>query len=166
VGEDSVLGQLTKGHIEPTPMYQALDDYMSEFKPSLTILDVLADMFAGDENSRPQARQFIGLLKRLARKHCCAFLQVNQGQCPLCFTSGLLSDSFRTVMIAVKFLALEKLNFTNPFWNSNYVAVTESLTLMISCRFGRRGYEISSLHWASTSDWHYWRGIPYVRACL
>ena len=38
------------------------------------ILDVLADMFSGDENSRPQARQFIGLLKRLARKHECAFI--------------------------------------------------------------------------------------------
>jgi RecA-family ATPase len=35
---------------------------------------VPADMFSGDENSRPQSRQFIGLLKRLARKHDCAFL--------------------------------------------------------------------------------------------
>jgi RecA-family ATPase len=74
VGEDSVLGLLMKGQIEPTAMYHALDAFMAEFKPSLTILDVLADMFAGDENSRPQSRQFIGLLKKLARKHDCAFL--------------------------------------------------------------------------------------------
>lgn len=74
VGEDSVLGALMKGQIEPTPMYHALDVYMTEWRPSLTILDVLADMFAGDENSRPQSRQFIGLLKKLARKHDCAFL--------------------------------------------------------------------------------------------
>lgn len=74
VGEDSVLGLLMKGQIEPTSMYHALDAYMAEFKPSLTVLDVLADMFAGDENNRPQARQFIGLLKRLALKHDCAFL--------------------------------------------------------------------------------------------
>ena len=31
-------------------------------------------MFAGDENSRPQAQEFIGLLKRLARKQNCALL--------------------------------------------------------------------------------------------
>lgn len=41
---------------------------------TLTALDVLADMFGGDENSRVQSRQFIGLLKTLARKHACAFL--------------------------------------------------------------------------------------------
>jgi RecA-family ATPase len=74
VGEDSILGVLAKGQIEPTSMYHALDAYMTEFEPSLTILDVLADMFAGDENSRPQSRQFVGLLKKLARKHDCAFL--------------------------------------------------------------------------------------------
>jgi RecA-family ATPase len=74
VGEDSILGTLMKGQIEPTAIYRALDDYMTEWRPSLAILDVLADMFAGDENSRPQSRQFIGLLKKLARKHECAFL--------------------------------------------------------------------------------------------
>jgi RecA-family ATPase len=74
VGEDCILGALMRGQINPTPMYQALDAYMTEFKPSLTGLDVLADMFAGDENDRPQARQFIGLLKKLAQKHDCAFL--------------------------------------------------------------------------------------------
>ena len=74
VGEDSILGSLMKGQIEPTAMYHALDAYMTEWKPSLTILDVLADMFSGDENSRPQSRQFIGLLKKLALKHRCAFL--------------------------------------------------------------------------------------------
>jgi RecA-family ATPase len=74
VGEDSILGALVRGQIEPTPMYHALDEYLTEWAPSLTALDVLADMFGGDENSRVQSRQFIGLLKKLARKHDCAFL--------------------------------------------------------------------------------------------
>ena len=74
VGEDSILGALTRGQIEPTPMYRALDAYLTEWQPDLTILDVLADMFSGDENSRPQSRQFIGLLKRLGRNHECAIL--------------------------------------------------------------------------------------------
>jgi RecA-family ATPase len=74
VGEDSILGELMKGRITPTPMYQALDDYVIEFAPGLVILDVLAEMFSGDENNRPQVSQFVGLLKRLARKHSCAIL--------------------------------------------------------------------------------------------
>lgn len=74
VGEDSILGALTKGQIEPTLMYHALDACLTEWQPDLTILDVLADMFSGDENSRPQSRQFIGLLKRLGRNHACAIL--------------------------------------------------------------------------------------------
>jgi RecA-family ATPase len=74
VGENSVLGLLTKGIIEPTPMYAALDAYMAEFKPGLVELDVLADLFSGEENNRPQVTQFVGLLKRLCRKHHCAIL--------------------------------------------------------------------------------------------
>jgi RecA-family ATPase len=74
VGEDSILGSLMRGQIEPTKIYDTLAAYLTEWRPSLVILDVLADMFSGDENSRPQSRQFIGLLKRLARKHSCAFL--------------------------------------------------------------------------------------------
>jgi RecA-family ATPase len=51
-----------------------LEAFMSDFRPGLVVLDVLADMFAGDENSRPQAREFVGLLKRLARNETCGFL--------------------------------------------------------------------------------------------
>lgn len=78
VGENSVLGLLTKGIIEPTPMYAALDAYIAEFKPGLVELDVLADLFSGEENNRPQVTQFIGLLKRLCRKHHCATLLLAQ----------------------------------------------------------------------------------------
>jgi len=78
VGENSILGLLTKGIIEPTPMYGALDAYMGEFKPGLVELDVLADLFSGDENNRPQVTQFVGLLKRLCRKHHCAILLLAQ----------------------------------------------------------------------------------------
>jgi RecA-family ATPase len=74
VGENSVLGLLSKGIIEPTPMYSALNAYMAEFKPGLVELDVLADLFSGDEIKRPQVTQFIGLLKRLCRNHHCAIL--------------------------------------------------------------------------------------------
>src|ERR1700745_3169167 len=55
-------------------MYVALDVYMGDFKPGLVILDVLADLFAGEERSRPQTRQFANLLHRLTKRHACAVL--------------------------------------------------------------------------------------------
>jgi hypothetical protein len=73
VGENSVLGLLSKGVVEPTPMYQELDEFMSGFEPGLVCLDVLADLFSGEESNRPQVTQFVGLLKRLCRKHHDAF---------------------------------------------------------------------------------------------
>ena len=78
VGENSVLGLLERGIIVPTQMYQALDAYIAEFKPGLVCLDVLADMFSGSENDRPQVTQFVGLLKKLCRKHSCAVLLLAQ----------------------------------------------------------------------------------------
>ena len=78
VGEDSVLGLLSKGIIKPTRMYEALDACLADFKPGLVILDVLADLFSGEENSRPQVTQFVGLLKRLCIKHDCTILLAAQ----------------------------------------------------------------------------------------
>src|ERR1700730_14801464 len=74
VGADSILGLLKQGIIEPTPTYRALDARMGDLKPGLTILDVLADLFCGDERVRTQARQFINLLKALCRRHRQAIL--------------------------------------------------------------------------------------------
>ena len=59
-------------------MYDALDVYMVEFKPGLVELDVLADLFSGEENNRPQVTQFVGLVKRLCREHHCAILLLAQ----------------------------------------------------------------------------------------
>ena len=74
VGEDSILGEPVKGRITPTKVYEMLDADMSVFRPGLTVLDVLAAMFAGEENDRAQVRQFANLLKHLAKKHDCAIL--------------------------------------------------------------------------------------------
>jgi len=74
VGEDSILGLLKQGKVEPTEMYRSLDVTMGDFKPGLTILDVLADLFCGDERVRTQARQFVNLLKALCRRHRQAIL--------------------------------------------------------------------------------------------
>jgi RecA-family ATPase len=45
-------------------------------KPRLLVLDTLADVFAGNENARSEARQFIGLLRGLAIDHGLAVVLV------------------------------------------------------------------------------------------
>ena len=74
VGADSILGLPSKGTIIPTEMYRALGRYISDFKPGLVCLDVLADLFGGDEIVRTQVRQFMNLLHALCLNHHCAIL--------------------------------------------------------------------------------------------
>ena len=72
-GEDALLALLGKGGaLEPTPLLDAIDELLERDKPDLLVLDTLADYFAGNENDRAQARQFIGMLRGLAIRHKCA----------------------------------------------------------------------------------------------
>jgi RecA-family ATPase len=52
--------------VRETPVWRGLVAVVEQFKPRLVIIDTRADVFAGDENDRSQARQFIGLLRGLA----------------------------------------------------------------------------------------------------
>jgi RecA-family ATPase len=75
VGEDAVLGGAMKnGRVEATALFELVTRAIADFGADLVIVDALADAFAGEENNRVQARQFIGLLKRPAKQHRCAFL--------------------------------------------------------------------------------------------
>jgi RecA-family ATPase len=75
VGENAILGELDrKGIINATKLLKAVVTEIGTFRPDLVIIDALADAFAGDENNRGQARQFIHLLKGPARDYDCAFL--------------------------------------------------------------------------------------------
>ncbi len=73
-GEDALLATLDKksNTLAATALYDALDRRMAEIEPVLLVLDTLADLTAGDENTRSHARQFVGFLRRLALRHRCA----------------------------------------------------------------------------------------------
>ncbi len=67
VGEDAVLGLADRtGLVKPTSLFLRLMKAASEIKPMLIGIDTTADVFVGDENSRAEVRQFVGLLRRLA----------------------------------------------------------------------------------------------------
>ncbi len=67
-GEDNVLMEFDRyeGRGEETHFFHQVMNYAIDFGAQLVTLDSLHDLFAGNENSRPQARQFINMLRRLA----------------------------------------------------------------------------------------------------
>jgi len=73
-GEDALLARLEgrTGAITASSLYRELDQAMTDVRPAVVVLDTLADLFPGNENDRAQARQFVGLLRRLAIDHACA----------------------------------------------------------------------------------------------
>lgn len=70
-GEDAVLAVETaksSNAIAATPLWTQVQMLCDTRRPVLLILDPLADLFAGNENSRPQARQFVAMLRGLAMR--------------------------------------------------------------------------------------------------
>jgi RecA-family ATPase len=67
-GMDAVLAvpQGRTGIISATRIWRGLVAVVERYRPCLVIIDTLADVFAGNENVRTEARQFIGLLRGLA----------------------------------------------------------------------------------------------------
>lgn len=73
-GEDALLASLEprSGTLRRSSLYNEIDAFLIDLKPVVLVLDTLADLFPGNENDRAQARQFVGLLRRLAMRHQCA----------------------------------------------------------------------------------------------
>lgn len=73
-GEDALLANLDtrSGTLASTELLGEIDQTMGEARPTVVLLDTLADFFPGDEIQRAQARQFIGLMRGLAIKHSAA----------------------------------------------------------------------------------------------
>jgi KaiC/GvpD/RAD55 family RecA-like ATPase len=74
VGRDAVLAVEDKGRMVPTPLFRSLRLTVAEIRPILVVIDNLADAFAGNENNRSLAKQFIGLLRGLALDYDCVVL--------------------------------------------------------------------------------------------
>jgi RecA-family ATPase len=62
------------GVLQPTRLFEELDEQVGDERPAIVGLDTLADLHSGQENDRATARQFIGLLRGLAIRHDCAVL--------------------------------------------------------------------------------------------
>jgi RecA-family ATPase len=70
--QDALLSMLDGNKLVPTALFEELSAVLTETNPALLVLDTLADIYGGNEIIRAQARQFIGMLRRLAITHDCA----------------------------------------------------------------------------------------------
>lgn len=69
VGSENLLASFSAdGRGLPTPFFDQLGNAACAFGARVVVVDTAADAFAGNENIRPQVRQFINLLARLARR--------------------------------------------------------------------------------------------------
>jgi hypothetical protein len=74
-GQDAVLAHEDKGaRLVTTPLFRRLAATLEGIEPALLVLDNLADVFGGNENSRTLAKHFIGILRSLAIRHDCTVL--------------------------------------------------------------------------------------------
>ncbi|HET7409822.1 MAG TPA: AAA family ATPase [Paracoccaceae bacterium] len=89
-GEDALLATVMQNTnvLVATGLMKELSEYAQSVEPSLIVLDTLADLFAGNENDRAQARQFIGLMRGLAIANRCAVVVLSHPS-----LSGLNSGS-------------------------------------------------------------------------
>jgi RecA-family ATPase len=75
-GEDALMAALDAktNALVTTDLYAEIDDQLAAERPAVLFLDTLADLHCGNENNRAHARQFIGMLRRLAIRHDCAVI--------------------------------------------------------------------------------------------
>jgi RecA-family ATPase len=65
--QDALLAVPDRGVIKPTPLLAQLTEAVSDLRAALVIVEAAADVFGGDEIARAQVRQFLALLRRMAR---------------------------------------------------------------------------------------------------
>ncbi|MCU0826831.1 MAG: AAA family ATPase [Tabrizicola sp.] len=73
-GEDALLATESNLRLVESTLFRELDARAEADRPSLIVIDTLADVYPANENDRAKVRQFVGMLRRLALKHRCAVI--------------------------------------------------------------------------------------------
>ncbi len=75
-GMDAMLSvpEQHRNAMKPTPLWHQLLEVVRRIKPSLLVIDTLADAYGGDELKRAQVRSFIGMLRGAALQEDMAVL--------------------------------------------------------------------------------------------
>lgn len=75
-GKDALLASIGRKDavVRPSLLFELINAKIASIAPRLVVVDTLADAYPGNENDRAQARQFIGLMRRIAITHHCSVL--------------------------------------------------------------------------------------------
>ena len=73
-GEDALLAVEDHVRLVETTLFKELDMRAGTDRPSLIVIDTLADVYPANENDRAKVRQFVGILRKLALRHSCAVM--------------------------------------------------------------------------------------------
>jgi RecA-family ATPase len=76
------------GILSPPPLMIKIEEQIAKIKPVMVAIDASADVYGGDENVRPQVRQFLSFLRRLAQKYNTASILISHPS-----LSGMASGS-------------------------------------------------------------------------
>lgn len=136
VGEDNVLMSVDR-YNKPagaSPFFVQLLEQAKAFGAELLVLDSLHDLFAGNENSRPEARQFINLLRQIA-------LEID-GAVVLCAhpsMSGLQSGSGNSGSTAWNNAVRSRLYLTRPNDDNAEQDPDSRILKTMKANYGRMG---------------------------
>jgi RecA-family ATPase len=145
-GKDAVLAYPQPGSdaVEASPLFKAIEDAITKICPALVVLDPLADMFAGNEIVRVQARQFIGLLRGLALRSGAAVLLLSHPS-----QSGINSGSGASGSTAWNNSVRSRLYFDWPKKEDDAVRDPEARVLsLMKANYGPLNVSIS-LRWSN-----------------
>jgi RecA-family ATPase len=73
-GRDALLAIEGQYKLIESDLFKQLDNRALQDAPVCIVIDTLADVFPANENDRTKARQFIGILRKLAIQHNCAVI--------------------------------------------------------------------------------------------
>ncbi len=75
MGQEAVMAKTGfDGIVQPMPLFHRIREQAMQVQPEVIVLDTLADLFAGDENSRSEGTQFVQLLIGMAKEFNCAVI--------------------------------------------------------------------------------------------
>jgi len=133
------------GGLAPMPLWKAFATKITALAPALVVLDTAADVFGGNEISRAEVRQFIGMLRGLAIKADCAILLLSHPS-----VAGMNSGTGISGSTAWNNSVRSRLYLTRPSAKDDSAFVDPDLRTLTTMKanYGRTGGELS-LRWIS-----------------
>lgn len=144
-GQDAVLAEADRsGRLQPTARWHEFVALARDWRPVLIGLDNLADVFAGEENSRPHARQFIGQLQGLATEIGAAIVVIGHPS-----LAGMASGTGSSGSTAWNNSVRSRLYLTRPTGEEGEVASPDTRILTVKkSNYGPANIEMR-LRWSA-----------------